>query len=54
MLLKNQPDWIKIMDVTLFSIFESVSFLLIQTLLMVQQMNKPAIVEFQSEVGEIQ
>ena len=30
--IENQFDWIKIVNVTLFSIFESVSFLLIQTL----------------------
>ena len=32
MLQKNQPDWIKFADFKLFSIFESVSFLLVQTL----------------------
>ena len=32
MLLENQLDWTRIVDLTLFSIFESVSFLLIQTL----------------------
>ena len=32
MLLKNQLDWIKIVDITPFSIFESVELLLIQTL----------------------
>ena len=31
-LLENQFDWIKIVDVAIFSIFESVLFLLIQTL----------------------
>ena len=35
MLLENQYVWIKIVDVTLLSIFESVSFLLIQTLVTV-------------------
>ena len=32
MLLKNQLDWMRIVDVKPFSTFESFSFLLIQTL----------------------
>ena len=32
MLVEDQFDWIRIADITQFSIFESVSFLLIQTL----------------------
>ena len=39
-MLKNQVELIRIMDLTLFSIFESVSFLIIQTLQKFKQTNK--------------